>query len=192
MSNLAHFDIKIFFKSLGDGDTDGFETFFETYKKKVFGVAFKMLKSETEAEEIVQEVFLSIWQSRDKLYNVNDPEAYFFTITYNAIYSQLKRVSRNLQMVDAVVKQITERQYSVEEAIAAFETDKLIREALRQLPPQQRTVYELNKLQGLSYHEISECMNLSQNTVRNHLSVATKTVRGILKKWVLFLVCTLN
>ncbi|MBX3252565.1 MAG: RNA polymerase sigma-70 factor [Chitinophagaceae bacterium] len=188
MPILASFNINVCFKALGDGDTSGFETFFEAYKKRVFGVALKMLKSETEAEEIVQEVFLSIWQSRARLGDINDPEAYLFTITYNAIYSQLRKISRNLQLINRVVQQITEKQNSAEEVIAAHETDRMIREALLHLPPQQRTIYELNKLQGLSYHEIAECMHLSQNTVRNHLSVATKTIRGILKKWVTFFI----
>ncbi len=67
MTIADFFDIKLCFKALGEGDFSHFGTFFETYKKRVFSVALKMLKCETEAEEIVQEVFLSIWQSRARL-----------------------------------------------------------------------------------------------------------------------------
>lgn len=183
MSVQSIFDIKTFFKTLADGDASGFEAFFNLYKKRVFGVALKMLKSETEAEEIVQDVFLSIWQSRAKLGEINDPEAYLFTITYNAVYAKLKKIAQNQQLLHSVVQHLVQKQNTTEETIAAHESERLINEAIQQLPAQQRTVYELNKLAGWSYYEIAEQLQLSQNTVRNHLSAATKTVRTILRKW---------
>lgn len=179
----SDFNIKLFFISLPQGDGSGFEDFFETYKERIFRTALKMLKSETDAEEIVQDVFLSIWQSRSKLDEINDPEAYLFTITYNAIYTRLKKIAQNRQLLHSVVQTIALKQNNTEETIAAHENERLIQEALRSLPAQQRTVYELNKLAGLSYHEIAERLQLSQNTVRNHLSAATKTVRMILRRW---------
>lgn len=174
-------DITACFQSLAKGDLSVFEVFFEAYKKRVFGVALKMLKSPTEAEDIVQEVFLSIWQSRARLDQINDPEAYLFTITHNAIYTHLKKASRNEQLLNAILYHIA--QNTTEETVAAHEAGKLIREAVQQLSPQQRTAFELRKQEGLSYDQIAERMQISQNTVRNHLSIAVKTVRSHLKKW---------
>lgn len=181
--NLHYINIQECFQRLAEGDLSVFEAFFEAYKKRVFGVALKMLKSPTEAEDIVQEVFLSIWQSRERLDKVSDPEAYLFTITHNAIYTHLRKASRNEQLLTAIIHQIAQRQHTTEDSIAAHETGKLISEAIQQLPPQQRIVYKLSKQEGLSYHEIAEHMHISQNTVRNHLSVAVKTIRTLLKKW---------
>lgn len=183
MPTRDFFNIKTCFKALADGDTSGFAIFFDLYKKKVFGVALKMLKSGTEAEEIVQDVFLSIWRSRARLGEISDPEAYLFTITYNAVYARLKKISQNKQLLNSVLQHLVQKQNPTEEIIAMHESERLINEALQQLPAQQRTVYELNKLKGLSYHEIAEHLHLSQNTVRNHLSAASKTVRLILRKW---------
>ncbi len=181
------FDIKVCFKTLAAGDAREFEFFFETYKKRVFGVALRLLKSEIDAEETVQEVFLSIWQSRTKLSEVLDPEAYLFTITYHTIYSQLRKISRNQHLVNSIAQRMEKQgQNTTEETMAAHESTRLIHEALGQLPAQQRTIYELNKLKGLSYQEISERMDISLHTVRNHLFVATKTIRTILKKWQVF------
>ena len=183
MPTRYFFNINAFFKTLADGDASGFETFFNLYKKRVFGIALKMLKSETEAEEIVQDVFLSIWQSSARLGEISDPEAYLFTITYNAVYTKLKKIAQNQRLLHSVLQHLAQKQNTTEETIAAHESERLINEAIQQLPAQQRTVYELNKLAGLSYHEIAEHLHLSQNTVRNHLSAATKTVRMILRKW---------
>lgn len=176
------YDVKELFKCLGNGDTSAFEIIFRLYKKKVFSVALKMLKSETDAEEIVQDVFLSIWLARARLTGINDPEAYLFTITYNTIYTRLKKASRNRQLLNSILLHLTPIQNTTEETIAANETGKLITEATMELSPQQRNVYQLSKQEGLSYDEIAERMHISRNTVRNHLTEAMKTIRTFLKK----------
>jgi RNA polymerase sigma-70 factor (ECF subfamily) len=61
------YDMREYFQRLARGDASAFETIFELYKKRVFGVALKMLKSETDAEEVVQDVFLSIWLAKRNL-----------------------------------------------------------------------------------------------------------------------------
>ena len=182
MSVHGLYDIKECFQNLAIGDTGAFRTIFELYKKRVFAVALKMLKSETEAEEIVQDVFLSIWLAKEKLSNINDPEAYLFTITYNTIYAYLKKASRNKQLLNTIIDHLSQIQNITDETIAVHETGKLIYKAIQQLPQQQRTIYILCKQEGLSYDEIAEHMHLSRNTVRNHLAEAMKTIRAFLKK----------
>ena len=134
------------------------------------------------AEEIVQDVFLSIWLAKAKLSDINNPEAYLFTITYNTIYAYLKKASRNKQLLNTIIDHLSQIQNITDETIAVHETGKLINEAIQQLPLQQRTIYELCKQEGLSYDEIAEHMHLSRNTVRNHLAEAMKKIRAFLKK----------
>ena len=188
MYSKRYCNIKECFQAFSEGDISGFEVFFEAYKIRVFRLAVKMLKSGTEAEEIVQDVFLSIWTARERLNEIGDPEAYLFTITYNTIYNRLKKIARNRELLSAVLSRLAQKQNTTEEAVAANETERLIHEAIQQLPPQQRVVYELNKQQGLSYMEIAEHLHLSPNTVRNHLAEAMKTIRLFLKKWSVFFV----
>lgn len=186
MQMPVSFDIRACFKALGEGDSSEFEPLFAHYRKKVFGVAFKMLKDRTDAEEIVQEVFLSLWLSRARLGDVEDPEAYLFTTTFHAVSRELKRIARNSELIEAVIRRMAGTQENIEQGITVKEAGQLVRKALQKLPPQQRTVYELSKLQGLSYFEIARHMHLSEHTVRNHLSVASKTIRKILKKSAIF------
>ena len=72
------YDLKDYFQRIAIGDEKAFATVFDLFKKKVFAVAFKMLKSETEAEEIIQEVFLSLWRARGRISDVENPEGYIF------------------------------------------------------------------------------------------------------------------
>lgn len=176
------YNIKELFNNLANGNEGAFATIFELYKKKVFSVALKMLKSETEAEEIVQDVFLSIWMAKARLDAINDPEAYLFTITYNTIYTHLKKASRNRDLLKMIIHRLAQIQNTTEDTVIANETGKQINKAIQQLSPQQQTVYQLSKQEGLSYEEIAERMNISRNTVRNHLAEAMKTIRGFLKK----------
>ena len=176
------YDIKELFTSFANGDERAFRTIFEFYKKRVFSIGLKMLKSETEAEEIVQDVFLSIWMAKAILDTINDPEAYLFTITYNTINTHLKKASRNRQFIDKVIEHLTDVQNTTEDTVIAHETEKLIDVAIHRLPPQQKTIYQLSRQEGLSYDEIAKRMNISRNTVRNHLAEAMKTIRVFLKK----------
>ena len=175
-------NIKECFQNLERGDATAFAAIFAYYKNRIFGIAVTMLKSETEAEEIVQDVFLSIWMAKANLSHIHDPEAYLFTITYNTIYAHLKKASRNHKILNTIINNVTQAQNTTEETIAAHETNKLINQAIQQLPPKQRAVYELSKQEGLSYDEIAERMNVSRNTVRNHLAEAMKTIRAFLRK----------
>lgn len=176
------FDIKVFFTLISQGDDDAFTEVFRRYSSKVYGVALKMLKSEVEAEEVVQEVFISLWRARKRFNVIDNPEGYIFTTTYHAVYAHLRKISRDKDLLEEVIFQVVFKQNTTQDTIAARETGALIYEAIQQLPPQQRTVYELSKQKDLSYDEIATRLGLSKNTVRNHLAEAMKTIRLFLRK----------
>lgn len=192
------FDIKVFFTLISQGDDDAFTEVFRRYSSKVYGVALKMLKSEVEAEEVVQEVFISLWRARKRFNVIDNPEGYIFTTTYHAVYAHLRKISRDKDLLEEVIFQVVFKQNTTQDTIAARETGALIYEAIQQLPPQQRTVYELSKQKDLSYDEIATRLGLSKNTVRNHLAEAMKTIRLFLRKhlvnylFILFLIVFLH
>lgn len=175
------YDLRRYFQGIASGDENSLGVVFNLFKKRVYSVALKMLKSEVEAEEIIQEVFLSLWRSRSSLGLVENPENYIFTITYNIIYAHLKNIARNRELINGIILQFTEVQNTTEETIAVNETSKLIHDAYQKLPLQQRMVYDLNKKKNLSYEEIATELGLSKNTVRNHLAEARKSIRRFLK-----------
>lgn len=180
------YDLKEYFQRISNDDENAFATIFDLFKKKVFAVAFKMLKSETEAEEIVQEAFLSLWRSRVQLNNVENPEGYIFKVAYHTIFAHLKKASRQQELLDGIIINLTYKQNTTQEMVAANETSRLIFEAIQLLPPQQRIILELAKLNDLSYAEIGEKLDLSKNTVKNHLVQAMKTIRVLLKNHITF------
>src|SRR6476661_392324 len=79
------------FEAIARGEETAFKNLFDAYKTKIYAVALKWTKSSFAAEEITQEVFISIWTSRAKLPAINDPPAYLYTTIYNKVSRHLKK-----------------------------------------------------------------------------------------------------
>jgi RNA polymerase sigma factor (sigma-70 family) len=79
------------------GDEFAFAKLFEFYKDSVYGIAFKVTRSTIIAQEIVQNVFLKIWQRRESLHEIQNFSAYLFAITRNDVYKALKVIAKNIK-----------------------------------------------------------------------------------------------
>ncbi len=160
---------------LKNGNMLAFDLLYEHYSHKLFSFVFKILKNEDEAEDIVQEVFVKIWESRDKLEDYKLLNSYIFTIAYNNSIDLIrKRINnskylehlRNSSVLQANPATISEAEFNDLSA----QVDKLI----LNLPVRQKQVYLLHREKGLTYPEIAEHMGISKNTVENHMVKALK------------------
>lgn len=175
------------FQRIADGDEKAFRILFDVYKDRFYAVARKMTRSESIAEEMVQEVFIKIWQYRTNLTQVTNPDSYFFTMLYRQVYSHYKKLALNEKMLTLITRSPV-FQNITDEAVLARESEKLINEAVAKLPTQQRLVFKMSKQEGLSREQIAEKLRISPNTVRNHLTDALSFVRTYLYR-ALFLLC---
>jgi len=174
--------VKLLLNQLASGSEIAFRQIFDLYKERFYGVALKISTSEFIAEEVVQEVFITIWSKRGILRDIDRPTSYLFTIFYRALYEQFKKQAkqRRLQnrLLDSpLVMELQDDQIAIKEL-----QYQLLEEAIAALPPQQAMVYRLSKQEGMSRTDIARQLNLSPNTVRNHLVQAIKSLEGIAKK----------
>lgn len=173
-------DLPQLLEQLGKGNHNSFNLLFELYKHEVYSNALLFTSSSSIAEEIVQDVFLQIWKSREKVAAVADLDAYLFIITKNAVYrwlhaeAQQEKKHRAWQEQTATAKPDD----NVLSAILEKDYDKLLQKAIKQLPPQQQQVYVLIRQQGLSRMEVASKLGLQPETVKRHLSIATRTIRS--------------
>ena len=163
---------------LKNGDVLAFDQIYEFYSHKLFSFIFKILKNEAEADDIVQEVFVKIWESRENLSDYKLLNSYIFTIAYNHSIDLIrKRINNNKyleHLKNSSVIQITPSAISeVEYNELNSQVDKLI----SNLPERQKQVYLLHREQGLTYPEIAEKLGISKNTVENHMVKALKYLR---------------
>jgi RNA polymerase sigma-70 factor (family 1) len=170
------------FKLIAEGDEGAYRAVFEQYKEVFFAAAFKMIRSSEEAEEIVQEVFIALWTKRTQVAQAQKPEHYLFTILYNTIYDHFRKLAMERKMkkgISTTWEQSEEE--TAEEILLAKENRALFEEVIGKLPPQQKLVYQLAKQQGLSREEIAKRLDISPNTVKNHLQSATHFIRAYFK-----------
>jgi RNA polymerase sigma-70 factor (family 1) len=172
---------KSLFKQISAGDEQAFRSIFYLYKIPLFRVVIRLTKSKIIAEEIIQEIFLSLWVSREHLKSVNDPPSYIYRCLFNHISSYLKKEANHERILEAAIGGGQTSSDLTGQLVEEHETQRLIEQAVMLLPTQQNIVYRLSRQQGLSNNEIAEQLHVSQHTVKSHLSKAIWYIRSYLK-----------
>ncbi|MCO5235501.1 MAG: sigma-70 family RNA polymerase sigma factor [Chitinophagaceae bacterium] len=160
------------------GDNEAaFKTLFDLYRNRIYGSAFKLSHSAVIAEEIVQNVFLKVWQHRSKLPGVDHFKSYLYVITRNEIYAVLNRIARDYKALSQWHREQDIAENDTEKRVLEREYRDLLNRAIERLPLQQKKVYTLMKVQGLKREETAHLLRVHPETVKSHLALAVKSVR---------------
>ncbi|WP_152969671.1 RNA polymerase sigma factor [Pedobacter sp. Hv1] len=180
VSNKSENDVLLI--KLKNGEATAFEEIYNQYRSKIYTYALKLCKSTVIAEEITQEVFIKIWQKREQL----NPElhfgAYLKKIVLNDVLNHLKKVAREKTLQDELFSYLSAIKNSSEDRLLEKELLKTYEEAIAQLPPQKKIIYQLSRNEELTHDEIAKKLNISKNTVKNHMVEATKFIRNYVSK----------
>ena len=149
MRNTRPHDEKALLEKIAKGNEKAFEKLFDLYKERFYSVVLKMTSSDQVAEEIVQDVFLSIWQNRSTLGNIDNPSSYFFTAVYRRVYLHYRKIAQERKLLQ-VISQTSGAVNTTDEVVLARESEQLIAHALMKLPPQQQLIFKLSKQEGLN------------------------------------------
>jgi len=162
------------------GDEKAFDYFYKLYSLSIYRKLLKMVKVEFLAGDLLQNVFIKLWDKRELI----DPDyclkAYLYQIAQNSVYDFYRNLAREEKLQTEVKNRMTELVSEVEEKLAYRETQELLTNAIEQLPPQQQMVFRLCKLEGKSYEEVSELLGISKSTINGHIVKATKKVKTAL------------
>lgn len=165
---------------LTKGDPAAFEELFHLYKDKLYTFILQLGGNPTLAEDVVQEVFLKLWRDREALSAVDNFNAYLFRMAQNHAINVLRRQSReNLILAD--LQRLSIQKSQAGEALSAKEVQHLLQQAVNNLPPQQRRVFELSRNEEMKYEEIAGQLGISPATVRNHMVQALKAIREFIR-----------
>jgi RNA polymerase sigma-70 factor (family 1) len=155
------------------GDEIAFGQLFREYKNKLYSFIFHLSGSATIAEDVLQDVFLKIWRDRDQLTGIDNFNAYLYRMAQNTAINVLRRQSREALLLNEVQRLAPEGVQGDE----LLEVQTALHQAINNLPPQQRKVYQLGQEQGLTYEQIAGSLGISTSTVRNHMVQALKAIR---------------
>lgn len=166
-------------KLLKKGDMSAFDAIYERYCKRLYGFVFRYIKQEVDAEEIVQEVFIKIWESRKIIDSYSSFESFIFTIAYNSTISLLrKRVTEKKYLEQIKYRQQINNSEDIINEIHYNEMNERVKSLLNQLTPRQKEIFILSREEGLSHEEIAKKLNISSNTVKNHLVSALAYIKS--------------
>lgn len=183
MDNLLTYNDKELFTLISEGDEAAFEQLFHRYLPRIQPIILQIVKVETVAQDIIQDVFLRLWLNREKLHVIEDPKSYLFRIVYNQSFKSLKKdqvrekasstIFANQGYADAVT--------DLEHALDLAEVRRHIEIAIHELPEQSRQIYHLNRISGHKPQEIADQFGISVQSVRNSLTRSGKAIREYLE-----------
>jgi RNA polymerase sigma-70 factor (ECF subfamily) len=144
---------------------------------KMYRIAFRLLENSDSAKDVLQESFLKLWEKRYEIKKIRSIEAYVVTVIKNKCLDKLRLVKQNIDIKSLRSEtQNPEPEYENKEVVIE------IKKIIQKLPEQQKTIIELRDIEGLSYEEIAEILDMSVNNVRVHLSYARKKLKEELGK----------
>jgi RNA polymerase sigma-70 factor (ECF subfamily) len=153
-----------------------FKTNILPVSKKLLRFATQLLKDEDEAKDVVQDVFLKLWQKRDELEKVENIEAFAMRMTRNRCLDVI-RASKTIPISAETDRRMKEETVDVHNQVEFTESANQIKKLINGLPDLQRTVMYLRDIEQFSYEEIAETTELQLNAIRVNLSRARKKVR---------------
>ncbi len=180
---------KFIVELLKQGNENAFNSLFRDYGKRVYSFCYGYLKSKEDAEEMVQETFIRVWESRSTI----DPDYSFggfvFTIAYRLVLNRFRKrryeYIGNLHWLGNRARASNE----TEDSVIYNDLGRLAKDAIASLPPKRKQIYRMIKEDHMTYQQVAQCLNISPKTVEAQMTEALKHLRkNIVLRWFPFLV----
>ncbi len=167
---------------IAEGNQNAFEQLYRYYRNKAYTIALTYLTIPDEAEDILQECFLKLWNNRHQLSEIEEFDSYLFIMLRNMLISALRK-SETKQRIIKQAQQTVVLQHNKLSGIEKGESARLyqaVQKLIKQLPERQQQIYKLSREEGLTHAEIAKLFNISARTVSNTLSIILNQLRSAL------------
>jgi RNA polymerase sigma-70 factor (ECF subfamily) len=154
-----------------------FGELYARYKRRLTYFCKQFLKDEIGAEDIVHDVFLQVWETREYLNPEMSFSGYVHTLAQNRILSKFRHSDVHARFARHILMNANDSTCQTEDGIIEKDYAKLLNELIESLSPRQREIFRLSRIQGLTYKEISEQLQISVDTVQEHASIALKKIK---------------
>ncbi len=151
----------------------------EAIKNKLFRFAMSMLKDEAEAEDVVQEVAIKLWKQRQDLEHIQNLEAWTMRLTRNLSIDKIRSKHRRYEPLEKVMD-LQEHRPSPAKQTELNDTMHQLKKKIQELPDKQRMVFQLRDIEGMTYQEISDTLDMPISQVKINLFRARQQVRAYL------------
>ncbi len=162
-------------------DLKAFETLFNRYKNRLYFFSLRYLRDHAESEEVVQAVFISVWEHRKSLDESRSVKSYIYKSAVNSIYNFLKKEAIRRKYLDSELRTFERSENQTYDNIFCDDLEKRINHILSFLPPQQYRIFTMSRSDGYSAETISQKLGISVRTVENQIYRASKLIKESLK-----------
>jgi RNA polymerase sigma-70 factor (ECF subfamily) len=171
---------------LQKGDEQAFKELYRLYSPRLYGNLIKLVKNEAIARELLQDVFVRVWKHRHDIDPKQSFRAYCFRIAENLVTDFFRKAACDRKLTEYLMRAASDHDLSTEEHIDFRESRDLLHRAMCLLPPQRRQVFELCKMEGRSYAEVSQLLGISTSTISDHIVKATRAIKKYLTVLLIF------
>lgn len=179
---------------LAGGDQDAFTLLFYQHKEKIFYFCLSITQSPAMAEDITQDIFMTVWKERATLQAVDYFRSWLKTVARNKAINAIKKLAQEKAVLNSLQQPAAHSEATLaEDSLLGKQYLLLMQQAINQLPDHQKEVFLLSRKDELEYAEIARRMSISVNTVKYHMKAAFKSIRMYLQQhgaelFILFLI----
>jgi RNA polymerase sigma-19 factor, ECF subfamily len=163
------------------GDKQAYQQLFEHYWGQVYGVAQRLTKSPEHSKDLAQDIFLKLWEQREKLTTVKNLPSFLYTITRNLVHDHLRTKVFRESNREFLMNYFSYHDESARELLEQKEQENILNDAIQSLPPQLQQVVRLSKIEGLSHDEIASRMGITALSSKTYMVRALAMLRKNLK-----------
>ncbi|MDN5204346.1 RNA polymerase sigma-70 factor [Fulvivirgaceae bacterium BMA10] len=154
-----------------------FEVLFKKYHGFLYHYAFRVLRDESMADEMVHKTFIRIWDLKETLSDIKSFKNYIYSVNRSLVVDELRAISRNRRLAEQLAQRIISSHNSVEEDIIYNDLEEIALQAIEQLPTKRKEIFKLSRHDGFTHKEIAHKLNISENTVKVSVSKSLKQIR---------------
>jgi len=165
---------------VSQGDRQAFNQLYQRFYNPVYSVMLQYTKNAEDAEDILQLTFLRLWEKRQELIRVEAPEDWIFIIARNEFLNRFRKRRSEDSYRRYLLQVFSEESQSPEELLITRQKEELIQKAIAALPDRQKEAFLLNRHNGFTYEKVAATMNVSKETVKEHIGRALKAIKSYL------------
>lgn len=186
-NDYAFFSDMDLFLLMKDDCEEAYTEIYHRYKVALFIHTYKFIQNEEEAKDILQELFTALWIKRKEIVLRGSVPSYLYTSIKNRVLDRIAHTQVASRYIESIRDYIHNGEYITDEALRERELRLIIEKEVEGLPIRMKEVYELSRNQGLSYKQIAQKLNISENTVRKQIYNALKLLRLRINAFLLLL-----
>ncbi len=174
-------NLNLLIQQLQQGSERAFTILYDKFSKQLYRNILRLVKDEFIAQEILQDLFLKIWEYRHNIKIEGSFKSFLYKVAENLVFMYFRKVAKDNRLIENLIVANIEFDINAEEIIISREDRELLHAAIAKLSPQRKQVYTLCKLEGKSYEEVSIELGISASTIRDHIVKANKALKQYLQ-----------